>query len=291
LPTPKKAELLRQAGLYVCTRKEHSECMREDVAEDPGSEVDFGSSSDHDAATPAASPVLVQPNLHRRRLATKTQPPRFVREGMLALLPKPLDTSCLGLQLGTIFSIDWGSAKPLVALVGKESGIVYCGSKPLNCSVSAMHLLTAAADAQTAYSRLLLSPSTRRELPPRLRVWLVEDIIYNGEKTTDGSSDIGLDDAVRLGMITLPKNVPSLVLYSPIQMRTERALNSRQHCLGKGMLMVDPTSLRLDIYVTKDTVAAMKPPCVNAQLAVALLMRAMRGKTAGARECTMGQLI
>ena len=136
------------------------------------------------------------------------------------------------------------SLKPLVALVGKESGIVYCGSKPLNCSVSAMHLLTAAADAQTAYSRLLLSPSTRRELPPRLRVWLVEDIIYNGEKTTDGSSDIGLDDAVRLGMITLPKNVPSLVLYSPIQMRAELALNSRQHCLGKGMLMVDPTRAR-----------------------------------------------
>ena len=83
-------------------------------------------------------------------------------------------TSCLGLQLVTIFSVDWGSAKakpqrlcplvvampmtqpvteslkPLVALVGKESGIVYYGSKRLNCSVSAMRLLTAAPDAQTA---------------------------------------------------------------------------------------------------------------------------------------------
>ena len=88
LPTPKKAELLRQAGLYVCTRKEHSECMREDVAEDPGSEVDFGSSSDHDAATPAASPVLVQPNLHRRRLATKTQPPRFAPRRHVGIVAK-----------------------------------------------------------------------------------------------------------------------------------------------------------------------------------------------------------
>ena len=46
----------------------------------------------------------------------------------------------------------------------------------------------------------------------------------------------------------------------------------------------------LGIYVTKDTGAAMKPPCVNAQLAAALLMRAMSGKTEGARESAMGQL-
>ncbi|CAE7689519.1 unnamed protein product, partial [Symbiodinium pilosum] len=81
----------------------------------------------------------------------------------------------------SIFSVNYGAAKQkarrltpleiagiegverpvLQAIVGKESGQVYYASKPLSASVSAVRLLEAAPDSQTAYSRLplLLTPA------------------------------------------------------------------------------------------------------------------------------------
>ena len=81
-------------------------------------------------------------------------------------------------------------ARPVLqAVSGKESGQIYYASKPLCASSSAMRLLQAAPDLQTAYSRLplLRSPSKPRSLS-RVTVKLVEDF-YQDEAKTDGAAD------------------------------------------------------------------------------------------------------
>ena len=74
-----------------------------------------------------------------------------------------------------------------------------------------MLVLQASASVQEAYSRLplLLSPSRHQAFPRDLATTLVEDV-YNGEDaTTDGASDIGWRDAVRLNLLDISSRTKS----------------------------------------------------------------------------------
>ena len=69
--------------------------------------------------------------------------------------------------------------------------------------MSAVRLLTGAPFLQAAYSRvpLLLSLSQPKDLPPRLKVVLAEDIFHRNVATTDGASDVGWRMAATLGLL------------------------------------------------------------------------------------------
>ena len=115
--------------------------------------------------------------------------------------------------------------------------------------------------------------------------------------TTDGASDIGWKDALRVAMLSAGQpESGKYLLYAPEQFRGLFALTPEHVVLGKGMLMVDPTResvLRLRksckkldmayprsassghvLDVAKDTAEARRPAHINAQVTAALAMRA-----------------
>ena len=302
-------------------------------SQDPGSDVDFGDEAMAADAGPTGA-TTVSPCLKRRRLHRKTPPTTFVPANALAVVPEKMEPTHLSRSLQVdVFCVDFGTRtrKPdwlvpltvegvatterpcLRALSGKESGNVYFASKPLANSLAAMLVLQASASVQEAYSRLplLLSPSRHQAFPRDLATTLVEDV-YNGEDaTTDGASDIGWRDAVRLNLLDISSDKKHL-LYAPVQFRGFFRLRQDLYVLGKGMLMVDPTrehglhlrrSCRklelvnaasatevLGLDITAETWAAMQPPRINCQVTAALAMRALCGQTAGACEAAMGLL-
>ena len=314
----------------------HSAHSWELPEEEPaGSDVDFGDGGPAETAVAGPTgPTVVAPCLKRRILQRKTAPDVFIPPNAVAVLPELLPESRLSRSLGVdVFSVKFGNKtrKPqwlvplaiqgvavvqrpcLQAVVGKESGKVYYASKPLSESLAAVCLLQASSSVQEAYSRLplLLSPSEAQAFPSNLTVTLADDIYHGEDATTDGASDIGWRDAVRLNVLKESSGT-EYVLYSPVQFRGFFRLRQDLHALGKGMLMVDPTredglrlrrsckkleivnaettSETLGLDITDDTWEAMQPARVNCQVTAALAMRALSGRSAGAREAAMALL-
>ena len=342
LPVPERAAHLQKLGIYLAYDEDvvdSGDSAEAVVAppEDCLSEVDYDPSDlEDEAAALVSGPVTVTPALKRRRLSEKSSPPCFVPAEMLAVIPELLDDSDMARSLGVpIFSANFGPTRrkprllrPLVitgvpaiarpvlqALSGKESGQMYYASKPLSASSSAMRVLQAAPDLQTAYSRLplLLSPSKPRSLS-RVTVKLVEDDFYQADATTDGASDIGWEDAQRLGLLSCgPPQRGTYVLYSPEQFRGMFRLGVDHDVLGKGMLMVDHTrpshfhlrrsckkldmhfpsetcSSHLGLHITKNTEQARRAAHVNCQVTAALAMRALSNSNRAGREAAMALL-
>ncbi|CAE7198644.1 ABC1K1 [Symbiodinium sp. CCMP2592] len=217
LTPQKRAEAIERLGVYLVYHRSPGGALD---GQDPVSDVDFGGEEVTADAGPTSA-TAVSPCLKRRRLDQKTPPTRFVPTNALAVVPEKTEPTHLSRSLQVdIFCVNFGTRarKPewlvplaiegiatterpcLRALCGNEKGNVYFASKLLSDSLAAMLVLQASA------------------FPRNLAVTLVEDVYSGEDATTDGASDIGWREAVRLNLLGISSDRKHL-LYSPVQFR------------------------------------------------------------------------
>ena len=196
-----------------------------------------------------------------RKIQGKMPPPEFVPPGYVAVCPTPLEDSRLSRELQTeIFAINFGTrkAKPrrleplqidvsgngrpsLTALLGKEDGLTYYGSKPLFENPTAVRVLKAATSMQAAYSRMVLlrSPSRLVPLPPGVQATLSPDILFQEVAVTDGQAEVSIEFGRRIGLLPATGGHAD-VCFAAWQFRAILPMTHGQTALCKGMLIIDP---------------------------------------------------